>query len=160
MPYFRFTFEPVMRQVKAQYVVGLIERMVTANSLWRALRIHAELKMLGIEISKRTVSRILRTLRRPPTQTWKTYLHNHLDQLMSIDFFTVPTVTMRVLFACSPAFSAGPPRPGLAPAPDSCGPGSARTRRLPACPGQLPACQAEGPQYGFDSHTFMAELNV
>ena len=109
MPHFRFTFEPVMRQVKAQYVVGLIERMVTANPLWRALRIHAELKMLGIEISKRTVSRILRTLRRPPTQTWKTYFHNHLDQLMSIDFFTVPTVTMRVLFACSPAFSAGPP---------------------------------------------------
>ena len=54
--------------------------------------------MLGIEISKRTVSRMLRTLRRPQTQTWKTFLHNHLDQLVSIDFFTVPTVTLRVLF--------------------------------------------------------------
>ena len=49
-------------------------------------------------ISERTVSRILRTLRRPPTQTWKTFLHNHVGQLVSIDFFTVPTVTMRVLF--------------------------------------------------------------
>jgi hypothetical protein len=68
--------------------------MVAANPLWRAPRIHGELTMLGIEISERTVSRILRTLRRPPSQTWKTFLHNHLGQLMSIDFFTVP----RVLF--------------------------------------------------------------
>jgi hypothetical protein len=54
--------------------------------------------MLGIEISERTVSRILRTLRRPPTQTWKTFLRNHFGQLVSIDFVTVPTVTMKVLF--------------------------------------------------------------
>ena len=72
--------------------------MVVANPLWRAPRIHGERKMLGIAISERTVSRILRGLRRPPTQTWKTFLHNHLGQLVSIDFFTVPTVTLRVLF--------------------------------------------------------------
>jgi hypothetical protein len=54
--------------------------------------------MLGIEISERTVSRILRKLPRPPSQTWKTFLHNHIGQMVSIDFFTVPTVTMRVLF--------------------------------------------------------------
>ena len=75
-----------------------IERMVVANPLWRAPRIHGELKILGIAISERTVSRILRGLRRPPAQTWKTFLHNHLGQLVSIDFFTVPTVTLRVLF--------------------------------------------------------------
>jgi len=76
----------------------LIEQMVVANPLWRAPRIHGELKMLGIAISERTVSRILRGLRRPPTQTWKTFLHNHADQSVSIDFFTVPTITMKVLF--------------------------------------------------------------
>ena len=76
----------------------LIERIVAANPLWRAPRIHGELRMLGIAISERTVSRVLRGLRRPPTQTWKTFLHNHLGQLVSIDFFTVPTVTLRVLF--------------------------------------------------------------
>lgn len=76
----------------------LIERMLSANPLWRAPRIHGELKMLGIPISERTVSRIIRTLRRPPTQTWKTFLHNHLGQTVSMDFFTVPTVTMKVLF--------------------------------------------------------------
>jgi hypothetical protein len=54
--------------------------------------------MLGIAISERTVSRILCRLRRPPNQTWRTFLHNHVGQMVSIDFFTVPTITMRVLF--------------------------------------------------------------
>jgi hypothetical protein len=72
--------------------------MAAANPLWRAPRIHGELKMLGIDNSERTVSRILRKLHRPPTQTWKTFLHNHVGQIVSIDFFTVPTLTMKVLF--------------------------------------------------------------
>jgi putative transposase len=76
----------------------LIERMAAANPLWGAPRIHGELKMLGIQISERTVSRILRKLPRPPSQTWKTFLHNHLGQIVSTDFFTVPTITMKVLF--------------------------------------------------------------
>ena len=76
----------------------LIAQMAAANPLWRAPRIHGELKMLGIVISERTVSRILRRLRRPPNQTWKTFLHNHVGQMVSTDFFTVPTVTMKVLF--------------------------------------------------------------
>jgi hypothetical protein len=50
------------------------------QSLWRAPRIHGELKMLGIAISERTVSRILRRLRRPPNQTWRTFLHNHVGK--------------------------------------------------------------------------------
>ena len=86
------------RPAMAPEIRRLIERMVSANPLWRAPRIHGELKMLGIPISERTVSRILRTLRRPPTQTWRTFLHNHLGQTVSMDFFTVPTVTMKVLF--------------------------------------------------------------
>jgi putative transposase len=86
------------RPATAVEIRRLIERMVVANPLWRAPRIHGELKMLGIAISERTVSRILRGLRRPPSQTWKTFLHNHLGELVSIDFFTVPTATMRVLF--------------------------------------------------------------
>jgi putative transposase len=75
-----------------------IDEMAVANPLWRAPRIHGELKMLGIEISERTVSRLLRKLPRRPGQTWKTFLDNHLGQMVSIDFFTVPTITMKVLF--------------------------------------------------------------
>jgi hypothetical protein len=72
--------------------------MAAANGLWRAPRIHGELKTLGIQISDRTVSRLLRKLPRRPSQTWKTFLHNHLGLMVSIDFFTVPKITMKVLF--------------------------------------------------------------
>jgi len=54
--------------------------------------------MLGITISERTVSRILRSIPRPPFQTWKTFLRNHLGQIVSVDFFTVSTIRLRVLF--------------------------------------------------------------
>jgi len=86
------------RPATAVEIRRLIERMVAANPLWRAPRVHGELTMLGIEISERTVSRILRRLPRPPGQTWKTFLRNHLGQMVSIDFFTVPTITFKVLF--------------------------------------------------------------
>jgi len=57
--------------------------------------------MLGIKISERTVSRILRGIRRPPSsQTWKTFLRNHLGQLVSVDFFTVPTIHLALGKQC------------------------------------------------------------
>jgi hypothetical protein len=58
------------RPATAVEIRRLIERMVAANPLWGAPRIHGELKMLGIEISERTVSRMLRRLHRPPSQTY------------------------------------------------------------------------------------------
>ncbi len=36
--------------------------------------------------------------RQPPSPTWRAFLDNHLKDLISIDFFTVPTITFRVLF--------------------------------------------------------------
>ncbi len=77
---------------------ALILKIAAANPLWGAPRIHGELIKLGIPISERTVSRLLPRKRRPPSQTWKTFLDNHLNQLVSIDFFTVPTATFRILF--------------------------------------------------------------
>ena len=72
--------------------------MAAANPLWGAPRIHGELSKLGIAVSERTVSRLLRRPRRPPSQTWRTFLTNHVATLVSMDFFTVPTLTGRVLF--------------------------------------------------------------
>ena len=79
-------------------VGNLIQNMARANPLWRAPRIHGELLKLGIKVSERTVSRILRTVPRPPSQTWKTFLRNHIGEIVATDFFTVPTVGLRVLF--------------------------------------------------------------
>jgi putative transposase len=77
---------------------ALVLKMATAKPLWGAPRIHGELLKLGIPISERTVSRLLPTKCQPPFQTWKAFLDNHLNHLVSIDFFTVPTATFRVLF--------------------------------------------------------------
>lgn len=72
--------------------------MAIGNPLWRTPRIHGELKMLGITASEQIVSCILRTVPRPPSQTWMTFLRNHLGQIVSVDFFTVPTIRLGVLF--------------------------------------------------------------
>jgi transposase InsO family protein len=77
----------------------LIGRMVTENR-WGAPRIHGELLKLGFNVSERTVSRHIRACRprRPPGATWKTFLDNHREVLAAMDFFTVPTVTFRLLY--------------------------------------------------------------
>ena len=72
--------------------------MALDNALWRAPRIHGELQKLGITVSERTVSRILRTVRRPPSQSWKTFLKNHVGHIVSVDLFTVPTISLKLLF--------------------------------------------------------------
>jgi putative transposase len=72
--------------------------MATANPLWGAPRIHGELLKLGIDVAERTVSRLLPKRRTPPSQTWRTFLANHVRDLVSLDFFMVPTVRLRVLF--------------------------------------------------------------
>jgi putative transposase len=72
--------------------------MASANPLWGAPRMQGELRKLGIEISERTVSRLLAQLSRPPSQTWRTFLANHVSALASMDFFTVSTLTGRLLF--------------------------------------------------------------
>ena len=55
------------RPAIAAEIRRLILRMAAANPLWRVPRIHGEFKMLGIVISERTVSRILRTIHFAPT---------------------------------------------------------------------------------------------
>jgi putative transposase len=77
---------------------ALIQRMAAANPYWGATRIHGELLKLGIAISERTVSRFMPKNRKPPSQTWRAFLNNHVQDLVSVDFFTVPTVSFRVLF--------------------------------------------------------------
>jgi transposase InsO family protein len=79
-------------------IKALITRMATANPLWGAPRIHGELLKLGLDVSERTVSRLIPKRRSPPSQTWRTFLANHVRELVALDFFTVPTVRLRVLF--------------------------------------------------------------
>jgi putative transposase len=78
---------------------ALIREMHAANPLWGAPRIHGELQKLGLAVAQSTVAKYLRTFgRAPSSQNWRTFLANHRSQLASVDFFTVPTATFRVLF--------------------------------------------------------------
>jgi hypothetical protein len=78
----------------------LIRRMANENPCWGAPRIHGELLKLGFDLSERTVSRYLRRLspRHDARKLWSAFLRNHREVITAMDFFTVPTLTFRVLF--------------------------------------------------------------
>jgi hypothetical protein len=76
----------------------LIRIMAEANVTWGAPRIHGELLKLGFEISERTVSRLMPKKDRKPSQSWMTFLRNHVGHLVSVDFFTVATIQLHVLY--------------------------------------------------------------
>jgi putative transposase len=79
-------------------IAALVRTMAAMNPLWGAPRIHGELMKLGIAVAERTVSRLMPKRRTPPSQTWRTFLTNHVRDLVAVDFFTVPTAQLRVLF--------------------------------------------------------------
>jgi putative transposase len=72
--------------------------MSRANPFWGGPGIQEELLKLGIEISQAAVSKYMLRHRKPPSQTWRAFLRNHAQDIVSVDFFTVPTVTFQVLF--------------------------------------------------------------
>jgi len=76
----------------------LIRTMSHANPLWGAPRIHGELLKLGIDVCQATVAKYMVRSRRPPSQTWRTFLANHVGQIVAADFFVVPTAPCRLLF--------------------------------------------------------------
>jgi hypothetical protein len=76
----------------------LVRTMALANPLWGSPRIHGELLKLGLEVSQRTVARLMPRRPKSPSQTWRTFLQNHVLDLVSVDFFVVPTATFRVLY--------------------------------------------------------------
>jgi putative transposase len=78
----------------------LIFRMVAENSTWGAPRIHGELKILGFDLSERTVLRWMRRAPRrlEPAKRWAAFLSNHREAIAAMDFFAVPTLTFGVIY--------------------------------------------------------------
>ncbi|MGB5643021.1 MAG: hypothetical protein WBO16_08055, partial [Gammaproteobacteria bacterium] len=68
------------------------------NVGWGAPRIHDELQLLSIPVSQATVAKYMVHHPKPPSQTWRNFLNNHVKDLVSIDFFTVPTATFQILY--------------------------------------------------------------
>ena len=86
------------RPTVSKEVRQLIRQMSRANPLWGAPRIHGELLKLGIDIGETSVGKHIVRNRKPPSQTWRTFLENHVKGTVSIDFFTVPTIRFQVLY--------------------------------------------------------------
>jgi len=72
--------------------------MSRENPIWGAPRIHGELLKLGIQIAESSVSKYLVPRLRPPSQTWRTFLKNNIGSMVSVDFFTVPTIRFQILY--------------------------------------------------------------
>jgi len=97
--YWRWKSRPLGgRPSVAADIRRLIREMSIANPLWGAPRIHGELLKLGIDVGQTTVAKYMARRRRPPTQGWKTFLHNHADGIASMDLFLVPTISFRLLY--------------------------------------------------------------
>src|SRR3984957_17666076 len=62
----------------------LIREMSIASPLWGAPRIHGELLKLGIDIGQTSVAKYMAKRRGPPSQGWKTFLHNHADAIAGV----------------------------------------------------------------------------
>jgi putative transposase len=81
-----------------QEQIDLIKQIANDNPLWGVPRIHGEILELGFDISEATVQRYLpRKPHRTTRQRWKTFLKNHSAEIVSLDFFVVPTIAFKLL---------------------------------------------------------------
>ena len=76
----------------------LIREMSIANPLWGAPRIHGELLKLRVDVGQTSVAKYMARRRGPPAQGWKTFLRNHAEGTVAMDFFVVPTISFRLLY--------------------------------------------------------------
>src|SRR6266566_6981815 len=76
----------------------LIQRMSMENALWGAPRIHCELLKRGFEVAQSSVAKYMVKRRVPPSQGWRTFLHNHAPDIAAMDLFVVPTIGFDLLY--------------------------------------------------------------
>src|SRR4029450_2070542 len=78
----------------------LIRRMARDNPTWGRRRIQAELRFLGDEVAELTVAKYMRRTSPRPSSTWRSFLEEHIGEIVAIGFFVVPTLTFHLLFGC------------------------------------------------------------
>src|ERR1700675_851132 len=86
------------RPLISEEIRELIRKVSGANPLWGKPRIVGELGKLGIKVAKSTVDKYRVRCRKAPSPTWKAFLKNQVNDLVSIDFLVVPTIRFKLLF--------------------------------------------------------------
>jgi transposase InsO family protein len=89
--------KPGRPQISAE-IRKLIRTISSANLLWGTPRIVGELGKLGINLAKSTVDKYRVRSRKAPSPSWKAFLKNHVNDLVSIDFLIVPTIRFKLLY--------------------------------------------------------------
>src|ERR1700720_3170532 len=89
----------LIRQMSTRPWRALIRQMSTENQLWGAPRIHGELLKLGFEVAQSSVAKYMVKRRGPPSQGWRTFLHNHAPDIAAMDLLVVPTIGFDLLYA-------------------------------------------------------------
>src|SRR6202023_2294426 len=98
--YWRWTLRPRGgRPLIATGLRGLIRQISMENPLWGAPRIHGELLKLGFEVAQSSVAKYMVKRRGPPSQGWRTFLHNHAPDIAAMDLFVVPTIGFHLLYS-------------------------------------------------------------
>jgi len=75
-----------------QEIRDLIRMLSRNNQRWVRRVFSGESLKLGIGITEPTVAKYMVRHRKPPSQTWRTFPENHVKTVVSVDFFTVPTI--------------------------------------------------------------------
>jgi hypothetical protein len=99
--YWRWRFRPRGGRPKiTEEIRALIRRLAAENPGGGVPKIHRELQKLGLVAAERAVARYLRRVQRrgDPGKRWLAFLQNHRDVIVAFDFFTVPTVTLQLLY--------------------------------------------------------------
>ena len=97
--YWRWRSDPGRGRPKVSTKVrSLIRRISLENPLWGAPRIHGELLKLGYDLCETTIAKYMVRRSGPPSQTWRTFIRNHMSDLAAIDFFTVHTAGFKTLY--------------------------------------------------------------
>ncbi len=86
------------RPATPKEVQELIRTMSAMNPTWGSPHIVGELAKLGISASKSTVEKYMVRTKKPPSQTWRSFLENHAREIVSIDFIVAPTVRFTMLY--------------------------------------------------------------
>src|SRR3984893_17361675 len=72
--------------------------MSVDNRLWGAPHIHADPLKLGFAVAQSTVAKYMVKKGDPSTQSWGTFLRNHMPHIAAMDLLVVQTISFVQLY--------------------------------------------------------------
>src|SRR6202790_944529 len=77
---------------------SMVEDQPRHQARERCPRFRRQLRPCGRAGGASTVARYMCHHSRPPSQSWRTFLSNHVDGIAAIDLFVLPTIAFQILY--------------------------------------------------------------